>query len=509
MNTLKKILIVDDEFIIRQGIKHLLNWENNGYKIIGEASNGVEALGIMKTEKPDIIITDIVMPLMDGIELTKQVKAINSEIKILVLSGYSDFEYVKNSFQNGVADYFLKPALNPADLLATLNKIIVNPSSTVSQTSTTFDVENAITKYILGFSEEINTTEITSEFTSPCFRILGINKKTCNRNVTLIDSFMNNGVFEMLGVYNPYKLDINADMRTVLFNYQTIDDSILSATLQTAINTFFENQSSLFFVLSEPFYNIEDIKDVYNNHLYGLTKRKFYYKDISFISANNLKDYSNTIPFNMEEFKLNLVKEKFEKALVLLDNYVDLCLKIHHCDEITLKSLVQNIIYLFVQELESLSTPMPELTTVKMTYLSDINDCEYSQDLRECYIDISKQLHTIIENYNTEISGDVMNKIIKYMKENYDKPINLDQIAKQFDFSYYYLSSYFSARCEEGFNEFLNKIRIDKSIALLKDKTIPIAKISSRVGYSDHSYYCKVFKKFMGTTPSKYRRKLN
>lgn len=92
-----KVLIVDDEVLIRQGIKHYVNWEEEGFTMIGEASNGEEALAIIEKENPHIVITDIVMPIMDGIELTKKVKEEYPEIEVIILSSFSDFDYVRST----------------------------------------------------------------------------------------------------------------------------------------------------------------------------------------------------------------------------------------------------------------------------------------------------------------------------------------------------------------------------------------------------------------------------
>ena len=104
-----------------------------------------------------------------------------------------------------------------------------------------------------------------------------------------------------------------------------------------------------------------------------------------------------------------------------------------------------------------------------------------------------------------KLAYDEINKIIKYINEHFAEQLTLLDVSKIFNFNYYYLSSYFSNHNKEGFNEFLNKIRIEKACDFLRTD-IPISDISSMVGYSDHSYFCKVFKKFTGVTPSKFRK---
>jgi len=112
MNRQCSILIVDDELLIRQGLINYLDWESEGFNIVGGAANGKEALEMIEKYKPHIVITDVVMPVMDGIELVKKVKEKYPAIEMIDLSSFEDYEYVRSTFQSGVADYILKPKLN-------------------------------------------------------------------------------------------------------------------------------------------------------------------------------------------------------------------------------------------------------------------------------------------------------------------------------------------------------------------------------------------------------------
>ena len=104
-----KVFLVEDEMIIRNGVKRSIDWETEGYEFVGEASDGELAYPLILKEKPDILITDIRMPFMDGLELSRLVKAELPNIKILILSGYDEFSYAVEMMKHGVRDYILKP----------------------------------------------------------------------------------------------------------------------------------------------------------------------------------------------------------------------------------------------------------------------------------------------------------------------------------------------------------------------------------------------------------------
>ena len=118
-----KIMIVDDEKLLRNGFKNMTDWSAKGINIIGEALNGEDALEKLKTISPDIVITDIKMPIMDGVTLTKKIKELYPHILILVLSSHDDYDYVRESMKNGASDYLLKASIDIDDLCDTLKRI--------------------------------------------------------------------------------------------------------------------------------------------------------------------------------------------------------------------------------------------------------------------------------------------------------------------------------------------------------------------------------------------------
>lgn len=122
---MRKILIADDEYLVRKGLSETVDWASIDAQIVGEASDGAEALSLAQSLKPDLIITDVRMPLMDGINFAKNLKATGFDGKIIVLSAYRDFDYAKQSFENGVFAYVLKPIEN-SDILAEAAAALAN-----------------------------------------------------------------------------------------------------------------------------------------------------------------------------------------------------------------------------------------------------------------------------------------------------------------------------------------------------------------------------------------------
>ncbi|WP_289183724.1 response regulator [uncultured Dubosiella sp.] len=177
------VLIVDDELIIRQGIEYMLNWEEEGFQIIGKAKNGEEALQIIEARHPDIVITDIEMPNMNGLELAEIIAKQHPEIQMIMLSAHQNFEYVRPSFSLGAVDYMLKSALSSEELRKTLKKSIKGLAKQTNLSDAGFSQK--ISRYLSGYDQEFSYKEFHIEFPVHVF-ILGkseekkMGKKSCN-----------------------------------------------------------------------------------------------------------------------------------------------------------------------------------------------------------------------------------------------------------------------------------------------------------------------------------------
>lgn len=176
-----RVLIVDDEYIMRQGLKYMIHWEQEGYEIVGEATNGNEALRLTEELKPHIIISDIVMSVMDGVAFTEMVHKIYPDIAIIILSGYDKFEYVKKTLTNGAIDYILKPTLNEEELLNVLEKAAQKiPGYKRKEKSEGINYAAEMERYLIGMSQELDEVAFSQIFPYSHFHIFGMRIKNEN-----------------------------------------------------------------------------------------------------------------------------------------------------------------------------------------------------------------------------------------------------------------------------------------------------------------------------------------
>ena len=170
-----KIMIVDDEFIMRQGIRFMMRWEEEGYEIVGEASNGKEALDLIPKLQPHIILCDIAMPIMSGLDFIKIVNREYPDIKNVVLSSYDNFEYVREALLNGAVDYVLKPTLNSDELLKLVRKVSQNIPDLQLKKKTVSGLDKMLERYLTGSENELKwTDEYFKVLPHSCYRLFAL-----------------------------------------------------------------------------------------------------------------------------------------------------------------------------------------------------------------------------------------------------------------------------------------------------------------------------------------------
>lgn len=497
-----KVLIAEDEFIMRQGIKHMINWESEGFTIVGEATNGKEALDLIEEVSPNIIISDIVMPILDGVDFSKIVQKKYPEIQIVILSSYDKFEYVKNTLLSGAVDYILKPTLTPSNLIKTLKKAVNRiPGMKLIKNDDEY-YHSLIEKYILGYEDVLNEKKFLNVFPNSCFRILGIDIKSLRGKneewiqdvIGKIDEF-----FQCNKQYISIKTLINDKILFYTINYKVSDDNNIVDEIEKFIISDIWNDNNIFFVITKKFNNISDIKNIYNDSFISFVGQKFYYKNVPLLCTDKLvKEKSKK--FDFDKFYNEIKIREFDIAINKVEDYVGHAV-LTKMNEQKLKSLIKNIIYTILVSIEEYSNNTDEL---RAKYFNMIEQALYSEALIEAVNGIFKELKMILsENVDEE---DSIKNILEYINNNYASYLDLGAISQKFNFNYSYLSSYFSNYCKEGFSEYLNKIRVEKACELLIGNKYYVSEISSMVGYSDHSYFCRVFKKIKGYTPSQYRR---
>lgn len=247
---------------------------------------------------------------------------------------------------------------------------------------------------------------------------------------------------------------------------------------------------------------MQDMKVHYQRDIKTEISRGFYHPDSCFSIMENYTEKEKPKRFSFEVYTSYLSKDRYQEAFDMFREYVEYLCE-YQVEPDKLKNLTKNLLYNFLMELEKFSSGSEEL---REKYFQMIDQAAKVDAFEKVCREFFENLEQLLAG-SEELEDYRIAEIKQYVEQHYQEPLELSDIARRFNFSYSYLSAYFSQTAKEGFSEYLNKVRIEHACRLLESSRISIASVGSNVGYSDHSYFCRVFKKIVGETPTSYRKR--
>ena len=534
-----KVFLVEDEMVIRRGIKNSIDWEKEGYIFCGEASDGELAYPMIIKEKPDILITDIRMPFMDGLELCKLVKKELPNIKILILSGYDEFDYAKEAIRLGVTEYLLKP-ISSGKLLEALNGV----SESIRREKEDKDL---VRKYMEEMRE--NTEHEKQKFFEQM--IAG--------NLSMADALETGKKYEMnlsAGMYNlllfrftlgeenrksgellgeaEYAIEKLTERLEYVFEFQRGVEGwafLLMADneeqmservkeLSKDLEEIMKNYSTIAYFggIGQPVARLRELEESFREAERALAAR-FTMELNRIISVEDIRMAQNVDTLDDIEItsfgeieKTRTMLEKFlnNGAEDEIDEFVDVY--INELPEENLKSVLMRqyiimdayiVMMSFCEKIEGIEGEMQAQSEELK------NSMKTSQTLEEIKNYIRMLLKKIIGVRDT-ISGRRYSNIIEIAKDQIRKTymsdeISLNTIAAEVGMSPSYFSSIFSKEMGKTFVEYLTEIRMDRAKELLMCSSMKTSEIGYEVGYKDPHYFSYIFKKTQNCTPKEFR----
>lgn len=534
-----KVFLVEDEMVIRRGIKNSIDWEKEGYIFCGEASDGELAYPMIIKEKPDILITDIRMPFMDGLELCKLVKKELPNIKILILSGYDEFDYAKEAIRLGVTEYLLKP-ISSGKLLEALNWV----SESIRREKEDKDL---VRKYMEEMRE--NTEHEKQKFFEQM--IAG--------NLSMADALETGKKYEMnlsAGMYNlllfrftlgeenrkfgellgeaEYAIEKLTERLEYVFEFQRGVEGwafLLMADneeqmservkeLSKDLEEIMKNYSTIAYFggIGQPVARLRELEESFREAERALAAR-FTMELNRIISVEDIRMAQNVDTLDDIEItsfgeieKTRTMLEKFlnNGAEDEIDEFVDVY--INELPEENLKSVLMRqyiimdayiVMMSFCEKIEGIEGEMQAQSEELKNSMKTI------QTLEEIKNYIRMLLKKIIGVRDT-ISGRRYSDIIEIAKDQIRKTymsdeISLNTIAAEVGMSPSYFSSIFSKEMGKTFVEYLTEIRMDRAKELLMCSSMKTSEIGYEVGYKDPHYFSYIFKKTQNCTPKEFR----
>lgn len=531
-----KVFLVEDESVIREGFRDKIPWEQYGFQLAGEAGDGEMALPMIRKLKPDLLITDIKMPFMDGLSLSEIVKEEFPKIKIIIISGYDDFEYARQAIKAGVDQYLLKPITR-----TTLRGVLLEMKEKIEQGMEQKDYQAQYQDEVQEF-EQFSLRRFFEKILEGKLSVKEIYEEAAAQSLQLTASCYNLLLFS---IYEKAEVSSRESRERlirkqeevfhyflrhpqyILFRFNVSCYGVLIKSEQSQMEELTENSLAHFKKVCTP---EEDHLEWYvavGTEVERLSMLPQCYKDanhyfayrfikpgLHVLSETTLSDCLagqgekniGTVDFmqmDPEIIRDFLSRGEDKEIHDFVESYL-------YNIQNALKSsmfrsyVILNIRFAVVAFLESIGADQAEYLeeiehAVQMIRSEDSEIFEYFAGMLETAMGIRDRI-------NSCQGGKMLKKALDYIDDHYDcDTLSLNLVAENIGMSASYLSAIFSQNMQKTFVEYVTEKRIEKAKKLLKQTDKNSGEIAKEVGYKDSHYFSFVFKKLQGCSPREYR----
>ena len=480
---MNNVLLVDDEYMILSGLERLIPWDDLNLKLVGTASNGQEAYDFVKNNEVDIIVSDITMPLMSGIEFVKKLKSEGYSLKTIFLSGYQEFEFVKEGMALGAVDYLVKP-VDSKELIATLTKAIALIEEEKEQsTYKEMQMVQQFKSLILGEGNaeeyiKANNLESKSDFN------VFIGTSTSEVFFDFLDKQANISYIEDPGQDKMIVGLITGMGKEELSHfYNSLADKfpknvfIFAGTWQgsyTELNASY----GVAVKLQESYYFYNLVQDgciwlELNNHL-----EEIYY------------DNSEDLPLISKSESSKRLHDKIEDIILYIERNP---IPPNHVRYITLLLLSDALTFYNLSPVESYQKQIER-----------VKDIKNISEVREVFEELEANISEVISERSY---SELTKKAIEIVNKDYQKDLLLKEIAEELFVNSMYLGQLIKKETGQTFSQYLNSYRMKKAETLLLKSTKTVNEIATDIGYSSTGYFHRNFKETYNMTPREFREK--
>ena len=529
-----KVFLVEDESVIREGLRDRIPWEQYGFRFVGEAADGEIALPLIRKARPDVLITDIKMPFMDGLSLSKIVSAEFPKMKIIIISGYDDFEYARQAIEVGVGQYLLKPITKMTmekTLLELKEKIDLerNNYQTIFQNEMheyeQFSRRHFFEKVLEG---ELSVKEIyeeaskqSIEITASCYNLLFfyLQEKGAALSEEEMEEFTRKQD-EILHYFlrNPQYILFcwNVNCYGVLMKAEPAQmGELTERCLDHIKRTCMAQEKHLewYVAVGNPVERLSMLPGCYQNVNHYFAYR-FIMPNLHILTKTSLANYLTTSEENNIE---NVDSSKMDQEIIRDFLSRGSSSEIHDFVESYLQNIrealqsrmfrnyvVLNIRFTTIAYIESIGATQEEYMSKVENRVQDMN--MKPTEVFDYFVDMLQATINIRDKESDFQSKKMLRRALDYIDENYDQEtLSLNSVAGEVNVSANYLSTIFSQSKQKTFIEYVTGKRMEKAKKLLRgtDKSSNI--IAMEVGYKDPHYFSFVFKKTQGCSPREYR----
>ncbi len=531
-----RVMIIDDEPIIRKGIRSIINWKQYDCEVCAEASDGEEGKQLIRQFLPHILFTDIRMPDTDGLAMIRSVRDLVPDCKIIILTGYRDFDYVQEAIKLGVFDFVLKPS-KIEELTSILAKA-VNELNCLKKREEELDNLKRLFEQNIPFLKEkllydiLYEINVNREDALERAELLGISIERFFLAVVEIDdedrklSQYESHLYQF-GIINTFREQFSDAFELVsiatagggaAFVMQPRSEGALFMEMMNERCTTLQEMISNCFGFTVTIAVSSEGKGVMQlpekmKECHEALERKFYLGSNAVIFNEDLKgfirfeDYSTLERY--QKLLLDAIKTGNEKIVgERLEDIFNTIGSFEHINMEYMKSFYWgtitsiNNIRLSVAQADN----DKRVETIHATGMQRmIEESGSISELNELLREVSFSIAAKVNHYNNRSIKLILRKAMDYIQEHYSEPITLKEVAESAYVSMCYISRMFRKELGRNFVDYLNGVRLDKAKELLKDPRYKTYEVAEKVGIPDAHYFSRLFKKVVGLTPTEYR----
>lgn len=537
-----KMIIADDEYLVRDSLMNIIPWNNYGIEVIAGAVNGQETYDMCMNLKPDILLTDIRMPIMDGLEVAMKLKEEGSPAKVLLISGIQDFSYAKTALDVDAEGYILKP-IKLDELEATIHKIVnriklerntqtkIHELREQLRENSSFAREKFLRNLIKGiFKDEEEIINKVSYFDLPfksgnlyivaTCQIDRTNTDTWDsseENKQLLSFAISNIITEIL---DNYKAGISfcSDENTfiIIFNQMSqntnkcpeICDEIISCVNKSL-------ETSLSIGIGRYVNKLAQLNLSYKDSMSAL-QFKFYTGQNSILDIDDINCITDVeqvggIPESLDTHSVenelsNYIKlGNKELALQILDDVFDNILGFNNVAISYVQSLCVELIFIISGSSSQLDDNITDLAGSRTETINRIYSMSTIYELKEYLQNLIIKVTEHFSSKYIQKNTNIINKVKDIIQRHYPEDINVSRIAGEVYMSPNYIGLIFKQETGKSITEYITQTRMEAAKELLKNSSSKILEIAELVGYDNPQYFSTIFKKYYGVHPNQFR----
>lgn len=508
-----KVLIADDERFTRQGILDMVDWDKLNVSEVKEAYDGINALEILKDFEPNILLTDVRMPRLNGIDLAFKARELYPNCMILFMSGYSDKEYLKSAIKLKAINYVEKPIeieeleenLNNAILEFVKNTTIHNSiEHTIANEISSIDNSEAVKSIISSyFSKDFNDKLVDGQYVSVLIKIYKI---IPNKHL-FIDKIRE--IIHGCGLEGFVSMQNEKDIVLQIFfskNIKSIHNSNVFQSFFATLDEYIKNYSHFYIFVGSIVANMQDMHKSYASAS-SLDTLSFFkdYNSVIYFEEVPHKTCATIDPNAYSAFKRNLNNEDKQAVLSDINNITSEFMLNCGTDINEIKNVYNKLLLHIFNFCHSRNINLNNSVN-ENTSFNTILQFNNIFEIKHYMLEIIKDVFLCLKEKN--IYNEPALNIIKYINEHYNSyDLSLEDISKNTFLTPAYICVIFKDFTGKTVNKYITEYRIMQAKELLKDSNIKMNDIALKVGYRDGNYFAKIFKKETGYSPSEYRRK--